>query len=306
MPTRTAVDGLFSAQDWTDDRAQLAHTGAAQTVAFLGGAADHALARAPAATAVYLLAPHLPGRALIEYKLAAARSLPLQSVRSALGIGFFGRRVWFYHFLRPQLSAGARSFWDQHEREIRAGLLQCGHVEQVMARWRRWGLGAADLPIGADCAAQARWWETRSVRARLSLATIQRRYGGMLAERLPEILASTPLSDNPFLQWALTGTWADPEQGLPWLRADAWPAIPQALSRVKLVDALPAGLDSIYLHPDAGDDWLPRAADALRAGGTLCWWSQRPAPRVPALSWQSHAPNDRVGWFRFLHVGTRR
>ena len=54
-----------------------------------------------------------------EFKLHAARLLPVESFRSALGLDALGRRVWFYHHVRPALGPRARGFLDGHEDLIR-------------------------------------------------------------------------------------------------------------------------------------------------------------------------------------------
>ena len=76
-------------------------------------------------------------RAVVELKCAALRMLPVQSFRSLLGIGYFGRRVWFYHYLRDALSGETRRYWDTRESLIREGLLLGGLWEQRLDQFRR-------------------------------------------------------------------------------------------------------------------------------------------------------------------------
>ena len=56
-----------------------------------------------------------------ELKRAAVEALPVQSVRALLGLDAFGRRIWFYHYLRPSLRPETQRWWDAREAFIREG-----------------------------------------------------------------------------------------------------------------------------------------------------------------------------------------
>jgi S-adenosylmethionine-diacylglycerol 3-amino-3-carboxypropyl transferase len=74
-----------------------------------------AIAGARSVTCVDVSVPQL---ALAELKLRAAEALPIQSFRSLLGLDAAGRRIWFYHFLRPRLSHRARAWFDENEEMV--------------------------------------------------------------------------------------------------------------------------------------------------------------------------------------------
>jgi hypothetical protein len=78
-----------------------------------------------------------PGLALLD---TACRALPPASLRSLWGLDPFGRRLWFYHYVREGLPHWARAWWDARERAVRLGIASQGRVEQRVARlaplWR--------------------------------------------------------------------------------------------------------------------------------------------------------------------------
>lgn len=83
-------------------------------------------------------------------EVAALQELPVQSTRSLLGYGAAGRRVWFYHHLRPRLPAAVQAFWDAREERIRLGIIHQGDRERSVAR-------VLGLPAVLRHAALLRW-----------------------------------------------------------------------------------------------------------------------------------------------------
>lgn len=102
------------------------------------------------ATEVGLVPGDMGEEARRALELAALAELPVQSTRSLLGYGAAGRRVWFYHHLRPRLPAAVQAFWDAREERIRLGILQQGDRERSVAR-------VFGLPPGVRQLALARW-----------------------------------------------------------------------------------------------------------------------------------------------------
>ena len=133
------------AQDWVDEVAVAreiatlrARAGGLLRVG-VDGAGDLALTLLARGVDEVVLTVRSSGeRACAEARRAAARELPAASIRSFLGWGHFGRRVWFYHYLRPGLPEDARAWLDTHEDRVREGLLGAGAWERRLARLRAW------------------------------------------------------------------------------------------------------------------------------------------------------------------------
>lgn len=203
--------GLRNAQDW----------GPPPPGPDFRGAGDHAFAHAIAhPEAPVRLTDSFAQVALVNLKLAAIAALPVGSVRSFLGLGHFGRRVWFYHELRPRLVDDERAFWDAREPAIRAGLLGEGDVERAMARFRRRLLplchGSATVEALLDqptLEAQREWlarrWLTAPWRALRRVSPE--------ARAVDALLQTTLARTSPELQWRLLGRYLDLEAGPAWL-----------------------------------------------------------------------------------------
>lgn len=157
--------------------------------------------------------------ALVDLKRTAAQHLPLQSVRSLLGFGHFGRRIWFYHYLRPYLHPSARAVWDAQEPAIREGICGLGAVEQELGRLRRLlpvlvGTAATKRLVEAQTveehqACLAREWGRRWAAALAIAAPRAARLAGAdgrdAAHVLSRRLAEAPLRESPFAAHALLG-----------------------------------------------------------------------------------------------------
>lgn len=260
--------GVSYAQCWEDPAVLLdaLRVGPEDDVLSVASAGDNSFALAIAgARSVTCVDLSLPQLALVELKLAAVRELPVQSVRSFLGLGHFGRRVWFYHHLRPLLSERARAYWDRHEEQIRAGLLDQGRFERYLATFR-----GRLLPLvhGRDvvegllaCRSieeqraffETRWdswrWRalfrvffSRAVMARLGrspeqFAQVEGTVADRFLERARHALTELPVADNFFVQWMLTGAWLDLERAHPYLSTEGHARLRAAADRIRLVHA---------------------------------------------------------------------
>lgn len=259
------------------------------------------------ARTVTVVAPDPGARALVALKLAAARELPVQSVRSLLGLGHFGRRVWFYHYLRPGLDPATRAWFDAREADIRAGLAASGEVERAMATLRERVL---PLALGADAIAAlkeagtpgargevlaTRWSGLRwAAAAQVWLPRIARLAGapaeGAVA-RLRDVLARMALDEAFAASWLLTGAWGDPEAAHPWLSAAGLAAAKPRLGALSLrpgdrLAALRHGaFDLVVLGRAPLDAATTTAlAAALRPGGrALAWTAGDPPVVAPPL-----------------------
>jgi S-adenosylmethionine:diacylglycerol 3-amino-3-carboxypropyl transferase len=177
-----------------------------------------------------------PQAALVQLKIAAVRVLPVQSVRSFLGLGHFGRRVWFYHELRASLSEPVRGYWDAREREIRGGLLTQGRYEREIERFRVHVLprvlpaGAVDTLVSLGTLAEQQAWVAENVQRR------RWRLIGVLpvARRLNALLTTVHLPESPELQWRLMGRYLDLEQGPAYLSTPGHKLLRAGLDRVRV------------------------------------------------------------------------
>jgi S-adenosylmethionine-diacylglycerol 3-amino-3-carboxypropyl transferase len=303
------AQGLARAQSWEDPALLGAlAVGPEDDVLCLEASGDDALALVIAgAGSVTVAVPTVAARALVELKIAAVRELPVQSVRSLFGLGHFGRRVWFYHYLRAGLSADTQRFWDADEAGIRTGLLALGAVEREMAVFRSRILplaldrGAVDALLAATTAderralvaaawglrwrAALRLWAPRLARLAAAGATDgdgRAWEGGDAARRLHDRLSADP-ADDVFLRWLLAGSWPDLEWIHPWLGAAGHAALRPRLAAVQVVLAAPDALlaqaspgawSAVVLgRGQLGPRSLAALGHAVRPGGRVLGWA---------------------------------
>ncbi len=260
--------------------------------------------------------------------LRAAAELPVQSVRSLLGYAHHGRRVWFYHYLRPHLDPATRGFWDGNEGAIRLGLVEQGQVERRIASLRGRALRLAvdrdvveavlaspDLPT-QSAAFRARWdgwrWRTalRLALSPLALAganlTTPRLVGAdtgyplRVAERIRHTFDTLRLAHEPALRWALTGRHGGDEAlevaAHGWLSTPGHAALKAAVPRVavrhaRLWEALadpPSGGWTRFHLGDALDALDPPAQTEL-----LHRVVAAAAPDARMVSWRLVRPYSR-------------
>ncbi len=173
--------------------------------------------------------------ALVRLKLAAVRLLPVQSVRSFLGLAHFGRRVWFYHEIRPLLLPQTRAFWDDREALIRAGLFASGGHERAMTSFRRRFLPLAHRPSTIDALLaqtslpeQLDWAERHWFTPRWRL--LARTHP--LARAVDVAIRTRPAATDYRLQWRLLGRFLDLEAGPLWLTTPGHKALRAGLDRI--------------------------------------------------------------------------
>jgi hypothetical protein len=230
--------------------------GAAVAVAASGEAA---LWLGAAGRAVRLVEGAPGAAALYGLKHAALVALPPQSRAALFGLDGFGRRLWFYHFVRPGLEAADAAYWDAREEMLREGLGSAGVDERGWAGWRRARQGAA---------------------ARL-LRRLDAAAGG------PAARAWALAPDSPAARWIWQG---EGDFGLAALGSAGAPPPAQRLaggSPAALIGAQ-SGLAAVDLA-----DWPDRApaqeraalwpalAAALAPGGAVALWSAAAPPACP-------------------------
>ncbi len=203
------------------------------------GAGDAALAAviaSPESCAAVVFRDRFPQAALVQLKVAAVRVLPVQSVRSFLGLGHFGRRVWFYHELRASLTEPVRAYWDARERDIRSGLLTQGRYERDIERFRVHLLprllpaGLLDTLESLETLSEQQAWVAENLqRRRWTLAGLH-----PVARRLNALLTTVHLPESPELQWRLYGRYLDLERGPPYLSTAGHKLLRAGLDRVRV------------------------------------------------------------------------
>lgn len=319
---RVFATRLSYAQGWEDPRllrAALA-VGPEDDVFSIAAAGDNTLALladGPASVvATDLSGPQL---AVAELKAVAARLLPVDSYRALLGLDAFGRRLWFYHYVREALSPRARCHLDALEPQLRAGLLGAGRFEGYLHRFRTQVLPAvvgapavAALLEAPSAAAQAaiydtRWdtwrWRTlfrvffsRPVMARAGRSPEHFRYvqgavGDVFLGRARRALRDLPVGDNPFVQWMLAGRFTDLEHAHPYLSAAGHAATAAHGGRLTLLqgeagavlDAAPAGRFS-----------------AFNFSNIFEYLSEDDTARVWAAAVRAARPGARFAWWSLL------
>lgn len=323
--TPSPVAGLLTTRGWFTDRAVVAAlgVGAEAPVLTVCGAGDVAFALAIAGCRVEAVDVRFAQIAFAELELTAVRQLPVQSVRSLLGLAHFGRRVWFYHFVRPHLGEHARTFWDPHEAAIRLGLADQGAVERriVALRTRALPLAVRRDVIEAVVAAptveaqaevfQSRWegfrWHAalRVALAPLGLAVpvgnprlagLGPEYPHRIAERVREVFTHHPVGQDPRLRWALTGQLGDLEAGPTWLSTPGHARLLRSADNVRLVHGR---LADALREPPAGG-WA-----GFFLGDTLDELSVDAQAELLELVVRAARPGARVVSYRLARPYTR-
>jgi S-adenosylmethionine-diacylglycerol 3-amino-3-carboxypropyl transferase len=275
--------------------------------------------------------------AVTELKAAALCHLNADDLHAFLGLRPQADRWAVYQRLRPRLSEASRHFWDSHRRLIDDGILSAGRFERYVRLFRRLVLpvvpgrrAVAEILAARDVERQrqvyARRWDTARWRllfriffSRPLLAAFGRHRsffdhapsGGIGAHFLDRVrigLTSTPLGDNPYLTYLLTGTYRGPRAMPDYLRAECQPTIAARVHRIELVTAsltdalrgLPdRSIDAFYLSDvfelfgtDAYEEALSEIARVGRPGARLCYWNnlvsrQRPERLAGVIA--SHA-----------------
>jgi S-adenosylmethionine-diacylglycerol 3-amino-3-carboxypropyl transferase len=231
---------------------------------------------------------------LVELKAAALRRLTMPEVMSFFGVarGTPERRARTYETLRPFLTEGAAQFWDEHQRLLGRGALNCGVSEQFIGMVTRvvklfvHGPRRIERLLSARSLEEQRRifdgeWNSRRWRALFSLLlnrwTFNRAFDpeffrevenpsfaahfrGLLEHALTEV----PVSNNYFLHQMLRGTYPGSAPGglPPYLDRTRREVLRSRLDRLELVDGGYA--EYLATCPDS-------SVDAL-AISNICEW----------------------------------
>lgn len=171
--------------------------------------------------------------ACLELRVAAYRELDHPGLLELIGSRPSARRMELYRSCRPALSSWARWFWDARPRDIRAGIGSAGTLERYFAMFRRAVLPlahsrrqVASLLCSRSRMARQRYydetwntWRWRLLFRTFFSAGVMRRLGrdpdkfkyattaptGPIVRRALRAITELDPSDNPYLQWILTG-----------------------------------------------------------------------------------------------------
>lgn len=283
--------------------------------------------------------------ALVELKLAALRELSTWDTAVLLG-AVPGDAVAVYRRLAPAVSPRAREFWDRHDDLFTAGLMECGLLERYIAKFRdHWFAPLAD-PIGRlfDCpdvdsqrdvfhreicspalesAFRAYFGAQMAGRGRdhSQYKYVDQDPGAHLWQGFRHALTEIPAHGNFYLEWLLTGRFADLACGPLLLRPAAAERLRGLVGRVTVVCAElseylnacdagtfgAAGMSDIfeYLDPKSSDELFVQLARTMQPGGRIAHWNMMVDRRAPAtvtrplsdLSADLHAA-DRIFFYR--------
>lgn len=146
-----------------------------------------------------------PQGAALALCLAGIAELKPAPYAALLGLDPAGRRIWFYHHLRPLLPAAARAFWDAQEPAIRAGLVHSGRFERACLTGQRvWGRvpGRRLARLGLAAA----WARSTGVRPARTFVDVPPAEHGLgvhphVHARIRAALASTSPPPPPTIAW---------------------------------------------------------------------------------------------------------
>jgi len=201
---------------------------------------------------------------LLELKIAAARRLAHGPYLELLGARPSARRPALYLETRPALSPRARGYWDRHGRELERGVLNAGRYERYLGMFRRLlllmhGRGRVERLCRLNGAeAQRRFyeteWNTPAWRAFFRVFFSRRvlgaagldpafftyvegisDFGAHFLELARHALVDLPARDNYFLHQICLGRYLDESAMPPYLLAENFGALREALDRVEVV-----------------------------------------------------------------------
>jgi S-adenosylmethionine-diacylglycerol 3-amino-3-carboxypropyl transferase len=257
--------------------------------------------------------------ALLELKLAALRRLEHAEFAGLLGARPHADRAGLYARVRDDLAPGARAFWDAHPAVLQAGAVGSGKLDRYFEWFRQRNIARLIDPRTIrrlleldDREEQERLFERdfatdayeSALRADASPAALagrardatQFRYAemddlpGFLFKRLRHVCTQLPTRGNFYLEWVLTGRYADLTAGPPYLRPAEFDRLRELADRVTVVtgdlaavlESHPAGAFSAanlsdlfdYLPVSTTGELLELMASRLRPGGRIAYWNQ--------------------------------
>lgn len=296
----------------------------------IASAGDNALAmlsRSPERVIALDLSP--AQLACLELRVAAYRELSHDELLILMGSKFGKDRETLYQRCRRQLSADTQQFWDHNRAAIHQGIGGIGRFEHYFAIFRRYVLPLIHRRDRVDCLLKGgtleqrqtfydqEWntWRWRSLfrlffsRFVMGLGRdpsffkyVEGSVGDRILERTCYALTVLDPTENPYLQWILTGQHLT---ALPYaLRPENFDAIRNNLDRLEWhCISLENFLDTVgenaidhynlsdifeYLSPENYHQLLQRLVKAGRTGGRFAYWNMlvprsRPATMADQL-----------------------
>jgi len=253
---------------------------------------------------------------LLELKSAALRRLDPDELWRFLGLLPCRRRLALYGLLRADLSPDARRYWDAQRRTIRSGVLRCGRQDRYlhlvgralrMLQGRRRVRALFEAPdLETQRAAFDRGWTGRRWRllwrVLYSRPVLDRafhrdhfRYAVgehpalALRGQVERVLRDLPVAENPYIHWAVFGSYPDRERCPAWLRRSGHPELRSRLERLRIeTGELEQRIGSLSDHSvDCFNfsnifDWVSeegflalmrQVVRVARPGARLCYWT---------------------------------
>jgi S-adenosylmethionine-diacylglycerol 3-amino-3-carboxypropyl transferase len=337
--TRTAVFSIIRyAQCWED--ADILLTGLdiqpGDSCLSIASAGDNALAMLTCDPGRVIALDLNPAQlACLELRVAAFRTLEHGELLEMIGSRPSRRRDALYQRCRPEMSEQTRRFWDAKNREILDGIGAAGKFEHYFRLFRRFGLPLIHNRKTISALMQKRnradridfyeriwnnrrWWIlfqiffSRFMMGKLGRDPSFFRYvEGSVADRILQrtrhALTELDPSENPYLQWILTG---EHPFALPLaLREENFEVIRSRLERLEwhcqsVEEFLPSlGVDKIhrfnlsdifeYMSEENYQKLLLRLTDKAHEGGRMVYWNML-APRS--------RPESMAGRLQPLHT----
>ncbi len=255
--------------------------------------------------------------ACLELRVAAYRRLQHRELLELLGARESGDRMRWYRACRADLSAPARSFWDERPRLVEEGVGGAGKFERYFRLFRErvlpWIHGRrtveALLEIRESGEARrfyAERWDNRRWRLLFRLFFSRRVMGlagrdpaffrhvdGAVAPRIlsrtKHALTEIPPATNPYLHWILTGTYG---RALPHaLREENFEAIRRRLDRLEW---LRVSLEELV------DRETVNAVDAWNLSDIFEYMSERETESLLRKLAAVSAPGGRLAYWNML------
>ena len=294
--------------------------------------------------------------ALLELKVQAIRQLDHEDFAVLVGVREGHNRSELYRRIRNELSEGARAFWDAHGGDIEAGLIHRGRLEGYIGGFAKEhlpDLWAPDLlqrlMDAGSLSKQAklfeseglteafverfRWYFGQEMMAKHGRDPAQFAHvkdgdvGSYFLRRFHWACTQTPLQDNFYVEFFLSGRYRDLESAPVFLRPSNFQRLRSLLGRLRVVtgelEQLPAGsyskanLSDIfeYMTPELNHAVFSLLAARLRPGGRVAWWNLlvprtvptdlqdelRPLTELSTRLWEQ----DRSWFYRAFHVAQR-
>jgi S-adenosylmethionine-diacylglycerol 3-amino-3-carboxypropyl transferase len=289
----------------------------------IASAGDNALALLTKQPARVIALDRNPAQlACLELRVAAYRELRHPELLELMGSRPSVRRSQLYGRCRRALSAGARAFWDGRLDAIELGIGHAGKFERYLALFRNRVLPLVHpretvlgmlQPRSADARRRFhdRQWDTwrwrllfrvffsRTVMGWLGRDADSFRYvesdvATTILERTTHAFRELDPSNNPYVQWILTGTHGE--------------ALPYAL-RAEHFDTIRAGLDRLEWHCGSVEAFLDRsdagAFDRFNLSDVFEYVSIEHYERMLESILRCSRPGARLAYWNMLAVRRR-